>query len=417
MQVQSKVNLPQFQAVKTTSLNNNKNKSVTSTYSKPFSVVSNTSDLLTLSKSDSPVSYLYFAGAERKVMSYNALNFFRSSRGLRKKPKSIAALADVIKKEDPDVIAFQEVGDRSVLENFNNQHLNGQYPNVVIFPIGGFQRGIRVAIMSKANVKVIDAKSHWEEQCGTLENCGKRDFLEATFETDTGYQFTVYNAHFKSMRGGEKETMPKRMSEARVAARIVDEQLTHDPNANIIVAGDMNTHFATKYGNPVIRTLTLVDDNNPDNDLTEVMLKDEQPDPTHRGGGRYQPSKLDYTFVSKNLLPQLREAYVAGRFDKNPWKLASDHLPLVTVFEEPDVIPEYKPPLKKSETKTLELAQNAVSDSALEKLPENPFKSPARPDFPMTAFDDTPVDEPAKGMQRPFKNLLSMIKEHRHKAG
>lgn len=294
-----------------------------------------------------PVTLL-FAGEQRKIMSYNSENFFESRRGIVKRPKSVKALAEAIRQEDPDVIAFQEVGDRELLASFNQKHLDGKYPNVVIFPLPNNDRGIRVAIMSKRDVRVVDAKSHWKEQCGNNSNCGKRDFLEATFETGTGYRFTVYNGHFKSMRGGEKKTMPTRLSEATSAARIIGDRLKVDPDANLIVVGDLNTHHESQYGKPVIDTLTLRTDKDPGNDLTEVMLKDGKGEPTHRGGGPHKPSKLDYMFVSPNMLKHVKRAYVSGDFQQYPWKDASDHRPMVTVVEEPDAKPAARPAADKT---------------------------------------------------------------------
>ena len=70
----------------------------------------------------------------------------------------------------------------------------------------------------------------------------------------------------------------------------------------------------------------------------EVMLKDGKNEPTHGGGGPFKPSKLDYTFVSPNMLQHVKKAYVAGDFSQYPWSQASDHRPMVTVVEEPDDI-------------------------------------------------------------------------------
>ncbi len=288
---------------------------------------------------------LYFAGQRRKLMSYNAEAFYRTNAGKNvKDAKSIQALADVILHEDPDVIALQEVGDRKLLDQFNRRYLKGRYPKVVIFQtVKGLN--LRVAMMAKSNIRVVEAKSHYKTQCDGGD-CGKRDFLEATFETDTGYRFTVFDAHFKSMKASAEElksgksaeevTMPIRLDEATKAARIMRQKLQADPNTRFFATGDFNTLHTTPFGKPVIETLTLADDNDPRNDLAEVMLKDGKADPTHNGKGYHPNSKLDYTFASPGMAKDVVSAYVSGDFQTAPWSLASDHLPLVTVFEEPD---------------------------------------------------------------------------------
>ena len=300
---------------------------------------------------------LYFSGATRKFMTYNAEQFFRTrvekdeagkvipSRDM-KDPKSTQALANVILSEDPDVIALQEVGDRRMLQDFNAKYLKNKYPKIVSF--AEQPGGLRVAMMAKRDIRIVNATSHLKEQCGGANGCGKRDFLEATFETDTGYQFTVFDGHFKSMTAkrdeikpgqtAEQHTMPVRLKEAQTAAAIIKRHLDKDPNARIIVAGDFNTLHESPFGKPVIATLTLANDKDPNNDLTEVMLKDGQAIPTHNGKGYYPNNKLDYTFVSKAMLKDVRQAYVSGQFTQAPWSEASDHLPMVTLLEEPDDI-------------------------------------------------------------------------------
>ncbi len=295
--------------------------------------------------------HLLFAGKQRKVMTYNAENFYRfkdkttHELRVRKDEKAVRALAQVILSENPDVVALQEVGDDGLLKEFNQKYLRGRYPHVSSSLVRNGLGIQRVAFLSKQNMKPVEIISHWKEQCGDLAHleqgngtCGKRDFLETTFETDTGYRFTVFNAHFKSMIGGERKTNPIRMKEAQSAAKVLNAKFQEDAKAPLMVVGDFNTLHHTRYGKPVIRTLTMKNDKNPDNDLTETLLKDGKNKPTHRGDRKYAPAKLDYMFVSKSLLEQVRKAYVVGRFDRGPVRWASDHRPMVTVFEEPDEV-------------------------------------------------------------------------------
>lgn len=291
---------------------------------------------------------LHFAGAQRKLMSYNTENFYRKKDGgLVKTALEVRALAEVILKEKPDVIALQEVGDKELLEWFNRTYLKNQYPNIVSVPVGGGS-GIQVAMMARANMHVVDVRSHWREFSQAAPYQGKRDFLETTFRTDTGYQFTVFNAHCKSMKGGEEKTAPIRMSEARAGARILNRKFTRG-KPHLILTGDFNSLHHTQWGKNVLDLFALKKERNADVHLTEVMLKDGKTDPTHsgvdrNGTRRHADSKLDYTFVSKAVLDNVVKAYVAGRFDQTPWRLASDHLPLVTVFEEPDAVPGRRRP-------------------------------------------------------------------------
>ncbi len=269
----------------------------------------------------------------RKLMSYNAENFYQSPKNAHiKSQASIQALADVINQEEPDVIALQEVGDKGLLTNFNQKYLNGRYPNVISMPVW-VKSQHQLAFMTKGNIRVVDTKSHWKDFCKLSHGAAVRDLLESTFETETGYRFTVFNAHLKSMRGDELKTAPVRMKEATAAAAILRDRLEAEPDAPLFLTGDLNTHYHSAAGRPVIETLQRLGRFEGEDALSEVILKDHESVPTNRSQG-YPDAKLDYTFTSKALTPLVRQAYVAGRFEESPWKEASDHLPLVTVFEE-----------------------------------------------------------------------------------
>lgn len=299
---------------------------------------------------------LLFSGAIRKVMSYNAQNFFRTRDGrLMKEDKSVQALADAIRSEDPDVIAFQEVGDQALLREFNGKFLGGRYPNVVSFPVGR-DRSVRVAMMSKANIRVANVQSHWQEQNASAKVPNRRDFLEVEFLTETGYRFTVYTGHFRSMDGGEQETMPVRLAEAKSAAKIVRKQLRRDPQAPLLVVGDFNMHAHNKYGAPILDTLSLRRSRDPARRLTEVLGRNQLPAPTRVATKSHAACKLDYILASPAMLKRIVNAYVAGVFKQEPWCSASDHVPVVAVFEEPDELPAMLPGPKPAEKKLALLA-------------------------------------------------------------
>jgi endonuclease/exonuclease/phosphatase family metal-dependent hydrolase len=286
---------------------------------------------------------LLFAGNQIRLMSYNARMFYDNAqhpaspindRIVPKSPKSIKALAQVILENDPDIIALQEVENAKVLQQLNRIHLKGKYPNIIISSAKITDgRGVRVAFMAKDTVKLIDSRSHLDKLYNG-KPIFRKDLLEATFETDTGYRFTLFNAHFKSMRGGEDRTMPIRLDEARTAAGIFNEKFRQNPEVKLMVMGDLNT-LQSAYGKPVLAALSGKEDNDPVNDLTEVLEKDGWQPWTHNGGS-HGYSKLDYAYASSALAQDVQQAYVSGRFRKRPWKLASDHLPVMVVLEEPD---------------------------------------------------------------------------------
>jgi endonuclease/exonuclease/phosphatase family metal-dependent hydrolase len=304
----------------------------------------NSGDVLALSRPamplPQPAQSLRLIRPFRTLMSYNAQNFYKTSRNTHlKSQEAIEALAEVIEKENADVIALQEVGDKGILNEFNLNHLKGQYPHIVSNPVWARSQH-QLAFLTKGNIRVVETRSHWKEFCRLSHGAAVRDLLEATFETETGYRFTVFNAHLKSMYDGEAKTAPVRLKESSAAARIIQRHLKENPDAHVFITGDLNTLYDTEDGKPVIENFERLGQIDGEPVFSEVMLKDHLDEPTNRAPG-FPDAKLDYTFSSKALTPLVRVAYVAGDFDQNPWRSASDHLPLVTVFEEGN--PQRKP--------------------------------------------------------------------------
>lgn len=267
-------------------------------------------------------------------MSYNATDLYRMNGVLQKNPRELKALADVIQLEKPDVIALQEAGDKGLLAWFNKRYLQKKYPNIVTFQRGE-RPGGNVAIMTRPGFKVVHAASHQQEQNkGRYDH--KRDFLEVTLETPNQYRFSLFNAHFRSPRIGEEESYPVRKEEAESAARI----LKRSTEARKLVVGDFNSFGDTEEGQTVIDTVSLKTDRNPDNDLTETSLKATRDGQNPFAATHVKGERLDHMMASPAMLADVKEAYVTGRIHKNPWKLASRHLPVITVLEEPDDTPQ-----------------------------------------------------------------------------
>ncbi len=284
--------------------------------------------------SEPAVRQVTFAGERRKIMTYNVQNMYRAKNGrLLKHADSMRAVATAIFRENPDVIMLQEMGDRRFATEFNQDFLEGKYPHISVCDKGS--NGKRTAIMAKAHMQVSAQKSY-----------GEWDMLEARFRTPTGYEFQVLNMHLSSMQGKEDETLQNRLQGVKLAKWVVDKRIKQNEKAHILLGGDLNALPDSLNGNTVLDVLQK--DSRPAHRFTEVMLKDNNPAPTWRGIADYPDAKLDYLFVSPELSAQVRKAYVAGKFRKYPWAIASDHRPLVVEIEEPDVMSKQAPAKKVS---------------------------------------------------------------------
>lgn len=286
---------------------------------------------------------LHFEGARRRIMTYNVRNL---NNGRMNDEASLKALAQVIRRENPDVIALQEVESWDALYRFNELYLDGAYSHIV-FPEQQKDSNHRLGFLAKAPVRVVSSQSHLAEQ-NQGKFHGKRDFLEATFETDTGYRFTLFNAHFKATHQyptkSEKHNALKlarfeaiREEEARNAAAILRSFLAQRPEERVLVLGDFNTERGNPHGDRVFRTVSLQDDDNPANDLAGVLkaihARRGEPEPDVR---TVRSGRFDTMLASASLMQDMRTAYVAGDLFVEPWVSASDHLPVVAELEEPD---------------------------------------------------------------------------------
>ncbi len=57
-----------------------------------------------------------------------------------------------------------------------------------------------------------------------------------------GQEMTLFNNHFKSKRGGEEKTAPRRVAQAEHVASLVDALLTTNSEAKVLVLGDFNDY-------------------------------------------------------------------------------------------------------------------------------------------------------------------------------
>ena len=71
-----------------------------------------------------------------------------------------------------------------------------------------------------------------------------RNILEVSLDVD-GHPLTVFNNHWKS-GAGDAKTEPIRVENARVLRLRLDELLKADPNADILIGGDLNSHYNQK---------------------------------------------------------------------------------------------------------------------------------------------------------------------------
>lgn len=155
--------------------------------------------------------------------------------------RKLLGLARAIRAIDgmkgPDLIGMCELENRHVLDRLVGEFLPaGMYE--VVHAESPDERGIDVGILYRPGVMRLTGLTMHRIDLGEGER-PTRDIMEATFEKE-GRAFTVLANHWPSRRGGEDASAPRRRRAAEVAAGIVDSLTALDPDADIVLMGDLN---------------------------------------------------------------------------------------------------------------------------------------------------------------------------------
>ncbi len=106
------------------------------------------------------------------------------------------AIRQVNDGRGPDIIAFQEIENRAILERLRTEHLDGLGYEPAVLLEGNDIRGIDVAFLSR--LKMLDSRLH-KIRFPTAEKRrlgDTRPILEATFELPDGERLTGFAVHF-----------------------------------------------------------------------------------------------------------------------------------------------------------------------------------------------------------------------------
>lgn len=266
------------------------------------------------------------------VASYNLLNLFdeyddpyRDDEGTPTKPREeLERLAESIRALNADVIAVEEVENRDYLERFVNVFLPEMgYRDVVLFE-GNDRRGIDVGLISRIPVGEVRSRRHlrFPGHDGGVAKFN-RDVIAVTLEPKDAEPFEVWVVHLKSNAGGREAAEPIRLAEARELRRLLDEELTKNAAARIIVTGDFND----TYDSQTLQTIV----GNSVNALWSAGSELKDPEMVTYNQGEYR-SVIDFMLCS----PEMARKFVKGSY-RNPQgsveTTGSDHNPISATFQ------------------------------------------------------------------------------------
>lgn len=178
-----------------------------------------------------------------RVATYNIQNYLETASGTRP-AKSEAAKAKVresIRATRADVIALQEVGSTNALLELRDSLMRDGMEFPFWEHVAAWDTNIHVAVLSR--FPIVARRSHTNDSFLVFNkrHYVKRGFAEIDLRVNSRYTFTLFTAHLKSkLTVFEADEQELRDEEAAILRQKVDSILSVRPNANLVVAGDLN---------------------------------------------------------------------------------------------------------------------------------------------------------------------------------
>jgi len=264
------------------------------------------------------------------LVTYNMKNFFDAEGGSKEKGTGekpvfeVNALTKVVQRSGAEVLAGQEVENKSVLQDWADQRLNGQLPNVALEE-GNDKRGINVGVLSKyPMLKVVTHKQAPLEGDRTFS----RDLLRVDLDVQ-GEIVSVYTTHSHNRRKDDQaqEADAQRLAEATAIKSIVTQEMQEFPNRLYVITGDFNDTTE----DPALQALI----HGPGDKLMDTLSGQDAAarvtwPADKRKAGKFPVGQFDHILIPEKLKDRLLDSQVLdyGQMTEN----ASDHKPIRARF-------------------------------------------------------------------------------------
>lgn len=157
---------------------------------------------------------------ERTVTDFDA--FLKAHSG-----RSVADM--IVKDWKPEYAGIPSVA--WLLKAMSDSGLSGYH--VAVAPPKSFDSGIAHVNALFTRYPIKQVRFHRIEQA--------RDIIEAELDIN-GHSLWVYNNHWKS-GASNPEREPIRVENAKVLRRLIDARLAENPQADLLIGGDLNSHY------------------------------------------------------------------------------------------------------------------------------------------------------------------------------
>src|SRR5476649_468166 len=275
-----------------------------------------------------------FAAETFRVATYNVENYLdqpTETRHVMKSAEAKAKIRESIKAMNPDVIALEEMGTTNALLELRAS-LKADGLNFPFWEhVSGADTNIHVAVLSKFPIIARHPHTNDAFLLDGRKFHVSRGFAEVEIQAATNFTFTLIAAHLKSrLPSPIADEAEQRLAEAKVLRGIVDGHFKSNPNAKLIVLGDLNdTKDSDSTKSIVGRGKFKLTDTRPaernGDDPASVAW-------TYYYGVEDTYSRIDYILLS----PAMAHDWVTNETYAPTipnWNVGSDHQPIVATFK------------------------------------------------------------------------------------
>jgi len=284
-------------------------------------------------------------GETFRVASYNVENYLDAPAHNRhaKSEEAKAKIRESILALNADVIGLEEIGSVSALQELRSSLKAAGLDFPYWEHVSGFDTNVHVAILSKFPFNALRPHTNDNYLLNGRRMRVSRGFAEADIQVNTNYSFTLILAHLKSKRPtAQEEESEMREQEAKILREKIDSVFEKNPEANLVVLGDLNDTRDSKSTKEIIGKgrNKLVDtrpaERNGDEPPAGSRLADQHSVTwTHHYALEDTYSRIDYILISRGMAKEWmpNETYVLSLPN---WGVGSDHRPIVAAFESED---------------------------------------------------------------------------------
>jgi endonuclease/exonuclease/phosphatase family metal-dependent hydrolase len=273
-----------------------------------------------------------------RLVTYNVESYLDvpTEKRRAKSPESKAGVVRSLVAARPDVLALQEMGTTNALLELRASLKAAGVDLPYWEHLAASDTNIHLAILSR--FELVARRPHTNEAY-LLDGRRfrvSRGFDEVDVQVAPNYKFTLINVHLKSrLPSPLAEESEMRLQEARLLSALVRKTLAASPGLNLAVLGDFNDRSDSKTMREILTRgkdgLFDTKPSEPEGSASKEARK-RAVNWTYFYDRENTYSRIDYILISSGMKREwiAEESHVVRCAD---WGMASDHRPVVCVFE------------------------------------------------------------------------------------